>query len=82
MLCVLHIKIKDEHSLEVQKEKIYDLKKILKISNQKITTLTQYKMTSLVVATTTFGYLLVLNLSKMDSSTCTATKLHKGRVIC
>lgn len=65
--------------LEFKQTGIIDFKKSLKLKSQKVTTISQYKHSHLAVATTTFGYLILLNLAKGEATS--ATRVHKGSLV-
>lgn len=64
--------------MQVSNPTVYDLRPILHLTSQKLTALLQYKNSRIVLGFTTFGYILTINLDKIDASTCSAVKFHKG----
>lgn len=73
---LLNILWKDKDRMEVTPGGRLDLKKSSKIIGQKVTTINQYKASNLCIATTTFGFLIVVNLAKMEVTN--TLRAHKG----
>lgn len=56
-----------------------DLQDQFKLKPQKVTSILQYKRSSMVIATLSNGYLSVIDISKLKAIHC--TRVHKGTFV-
>ena len=56
-----------------------DMKISHKQKAQKVTTITQYKDSNMVVVTLSFGYLAIINAARME--VINIQKVHRGKVL-